>query len=211
MEVNINGQDEIISRSRERKQPAVKRACNECRQQKLRCDVVNDPFQACSRCRRLHLVCKIDGGFKRVEKRRYFIPPVETRIVAHQFGRAKYARQQLEARQLGQPQSRDSETVAPPSAIRTQSASIAADVPEASASIVDLPTVPTIPRDPPAVSRSAGSQLSTYPTQRSRSEPERAGLSGLSKDSPALSATDTVRTLDGVELNAMDVVALFKM
>ena len=51
-----------------RKRP-VKRACNECRQQKLRCDVVQEPWQTCSRCRRLNLECKIEENFKRVGKR----------------------------------------------------------------------------------------------------------------------------------------------
>ncbi|KAI9786025.1 MAG: hypothetical protein M1816_008177 [Peltula sp. TS41687] len=52
-----------------RRQPGVKRACNECRQQKLRCDVVEEPFSHCSRCRRLKLECKIESNFKRVGKR----------------------------------------------------------------------------------------------------------------------------------------------
>ncbi|KAK0617855.1 hypothetical protein B0T17DRAFT_496431 [Bombardia bombarda] len=52
-----------------RRLPGVKRACNECRQQKLRCDVVQDPFQSCSRCNRLKLSCKIESNFKRVGKR----------------------------------------------------------------------------------------------------------------------------------------------
>ncbi|TAQ85157.1 hypothetical protein B7494_g6518 [Chlorociboria aeruginascens] len=52
-----------------RRQPGVKRACNECRQQKLRCDVVQDPFTPCSRCNRLKLECKIESNFKRVGKR----------------------------------------------------------------------------------------------------------------------------------------------
>ncbi|KAI9826995.1 MAG: hypothetical protein M1819_007089 [Sarea resinae] len=52
-----------------RRQPGVKRACNECRQQKLRCDVVQDPFTTCSRCRRLKLDCKIESNFKRIGKR----------------------------------------------------------------------------------------------------------------------------------------------
>ncbi|KAK5091244.1 hypothetical protein LTR05_001425 [Lithohypha guttulata] len=51
-----------------RKRP-VKRACNECRQQKLRCDVVQEPWQTCSRCRRLTLECKIEDNFKRIGKR----------------------------------------------------------------------------------------------------------------------------------------------
>ncbi|PGH02155.1 hypothetical protein AJ79_07701 [Helicocarpus griseus UAMH5409] len=57
-----NAQDE------RRKQP-VKRACNECRQQKLRCDVIQEPFTTCSRCRRLKLECKIESNFKRIGKR----------------------------------------------------------------------------------------------------------------------------------------------
>ncbi|KAL0465381.1 hypothetical protein QR685DRAFT_138828 [Neurospora intermedia] len=52
-----------------RRLPGVKRACNECRQQKLRCDVVQEPFSSCSRCNRLHLECKIESNFKRVGKR----------------------------------------------------------------------------------------------------------------------------------------------
>ncbi|TVY14752.1 Regulatory protein LEU3 [Lachnellula arida] len=51
------------------RQPGVKRACNECRQQKLKCDVQQDPFHACGRCTRLKLACKIDHHFKRVGKR----------------------------------------------------------------------------------------------------------------------------------------------
>ena len=53
-----------------RRQPGVKRACNECRQQKLRCDVIQKPAYApCSRCRRLRLDCRIDSNFRRVGKR----------------------------------------------------------------------------------------------------------------------------------------------
>ncbi|KAJ5628963.1 Transcription factorfungi [Penicillium lividum] len=55
-------------RDDKRRQP-VKRACNECRQQKLRCDVSQDPWVDCSRCRRLKLSCKIETTFKRVGKR----------------------------------------------------------------------------------------------------------------------------------------------
>ncbi|KAJ5903169.1 hypothetical protein N7504_005552 [Penicillium tannophilum] len=55
-------------RDDKRRQP-VKRACNECRQQKLRCDVSQDPWSDCSRCRRLKLDCKIESSFKRVGKR----------------------------------------------------------------------------------------------------------------------------------------------
>lgn len=36
---------------------------------KLRCDVIQEPFMDCSRCRRLKLECKIETNFKRVGKR----------------------------------------------------------------------------------------------------------------------------------------------
>ncbi|KAF2874152.1 hypothetical protein BDV95DRAFT_604352 [Massariosphaeria phaeospora] len=60
-------------------EPAVRngskkrRACNECKQQKLKCDLSalgdeNQPF--CSRCRRLGFKCRIDQGFKRERKRK---------------------------------------------------------------------------------------------------------------------------------------------
>lgn len=53
-----------------RRNPGVKRACNECRQQKLRCDVVTTPtYTPCSRCRRLQLNCRIDDNFRRIGKR----------------------------------------------------------------------------------------------------------------------------------------------
>ncbi|KAK2797559.1 hypothetical protein FQN50_009154 [Emmonsiellopsis sp. PD_5] len=60
--------EEAENHDEKRKQP-VKRACNECRQQKLRCDVIQDPFTTCSRCRRLKLDCKIESNFKRIGKR----------------------------------------------------------------------------------------------------------------------------------------------
>ncbi|KAF1990437.1 hypothetical protein K402DRAFT_370443, partial [Aulographum hederae CBS 113979] len=52
-----------------RRQPGVKRACNECRQQKLKCDVVQEPYTACTRCKKQKLHCRIDDGFRRVGKR----------------------------------------------------------------------------------------------------------------------------------------------
>ncbi|KAI4122738.1 MAG: hypothetical protein LQ347_006407, partial [Umbilicaria vellea] len=63
-----DGEDEEGQEER-RRQPGVKRACNECRQQKLRCNVVQEPFSVCSRCQRLNLECKIESSFKRVGKR----------------------------------------------------------------------------------------------------------------------------------------------
>ncbi|RMJ21444.1 Transcription factor [Aspergillus sp. HF37] len=65
---SIDDIDDADARDDKKRQP-VKRACNECRQQKLRCDVIQDPFEACSRCRRLKLDCKIESNFKRVGKR----------------------------------------------------------------------------------------------------------------------------------------------
>lgn len=35
----------------------------------LRCDVIQDPYTNCSRCRRLKLECKIESNFKRIGKR----------------------------------------------------------------------------------------------------------------------------------------------
>ncbi|KAL4873252.1 hypothetical protein BDV12DRAFT_160684 [Aspergillus spectabilis] len=60
--------EDVENRDEKKRQP-VKRACNECRQQKLRCDVIQDPWSDCSRCRRLKLDCKIESNFKRVGKR----------------------------------------------------------------------------------------------------------------------------------------------
>ncbi|KAI1620453.1 transcriptional regulatory protein LEU3 [Exophiala viscosa] len=62
---DLNGDEH----GRDGRRRPVKRACNECRQQKLRCDVVQEPFQICTRCRRLNLECKIEDNFKRVGKR----------------------------------------------------------------------------------------------------------------------------------------------
>ncbi|KAG9237402.1 hypothetical protein BJ875DRAFT_156380 [Amylocarpus encephaloides] len=47
----------------------MKRACNDCRQQKLRCDVVQFPFTPCSRCKRLGKNCDVDTMFKRIGRR----------------------------------------------------------------------------------------------------------------------------------------------
>lgn len=50
-----------------------RRACNECKQQKLRCDLsnlINPTSQCCSRCKRLKLDCRIDRGFRRERKRK---------------------------------------------------------------------------------------------------------------------------------------------
>ncbi|KAK5134022.1 hypothetical protein LTR08_007027 [Meristemomyces frigidus] len=57
---------------RQRHQPGVKRACNECRQQKLRCNVFAGPgdhYKPCDRCEKHKLECSIDNDFKRQGKR----------------------------------------------------------------------------------------------------------------------------------------------
>ncbi|PSS22096.1 hypothetical protein M430DRAFT_40881 [Amorphotheca resinae ATCC 22711] len=57
-----------------RKPPAFK-ACSECRQQKLRCEVISEPGEAnqsCARCRKYKLQCIVDDNFKRVKKRGKF-------------------------------------------------------------------------------------------------------------------------------------------
>ncbi|CAK7268560.1 hypothetical protein SEPCBS57363_003159 [Sporothrix epigloea] len=61
--------DDDAEHGEKKRLPGVKRACNECRQQKLRCDVSQDPFRSCSRCSRLKLQCKIESSFKRIGKR----------------------------------------------------------------------------------------------------------------------------------------------
>ncbi|KAL6704668.1 hypothetical protein ACN47E_007950 [Coniothyrium glycines] len=55
--------------SSSRRNTAVKRACNECRQQKLKCNVQQDPFVSCARCQKQGLRCVIEPNFKRVGKR----------------------------------------------------------------------------------------------------------------------------------------------
>jgi transcriptional regulatory protein LEU3 len=50
-----------------------RRACNECRQQKLRCDLgegTGAPIIRCSRCVKLNLDCKVDETFQRTRKRK---------------------------------------------------------------------------------------------------------------------------------------------
>ncbi|KAL2836472.1 hypothetical protein BJY01DRAFT_251969 [Aspergillus pseudoustus] len=53
--------------------PSRRRACNECKQQKLRCSLTAADSQhsnVCSRCQRLELECKIESNFRRTRKRR---------------------------------------------------------------------------------------------------------------------------------------------
>jgi transcriptional regulatory protein LEU3 len=57
----------------ERSTAQKRRACNECRQQKLRCELANidEPSATiCSRCTKLGLECRIDETFKRTRKRK---------------------------------------------------------------------------------------------------------------------------------------------
>ncbi|KAF2638761.1 Zn(II)2Cys6 transcriptional activator [Massarina eburnea CBS 473.64] len=56
-------------RGTSRRNTVVKRACNECRQQKLKCNVQQDPFVSCARCVKQQLTCVIEPNFKRVGKR----------------------------------------------------------------------------------------------------------------------------------------------
>ncbi|KAB8265169.1 hypothetical protein BDV32DRAFT_134995 [Aspergillus pseudonomiae] len=48
----------------------TRKACNECKQQKLRCDIVQTPADTCSRCKGLQIECKVEPSFTRVSKRR---------------------------------------------------------------------------------------------------------------------------------------------
>ena len=45
-------------------------ACNECRQQKLRCDLTTTENPSCSRCQKLRLECKLEPAFQRSRKRK---------------------------------------------------------------------------------------------------------------------------------------------
>jgi transcriptional regulatory protein LEU3 len=45
-------------------------ACNECRQQKLKCDLTTTIGEVCSRCQKLYLECRLDVGFRRSRKRK---------------------------------------------------------------------------------------------------------------------------------------------
>ncbi|KAL4880919.1 hypothetical protein BJY04DRAFT_190374 [Aspergillus karnatakaensis] len=47
-----------------------RKACNECKQHKLRCDIVQTPADACSRCRRLKIECKVEPSFQRISRRK---------------------------------------------------------------------------------------------------------------------------------------------
>ncbi|KAI4163061.1 MAG: hypothetical protein LQ342_003379 [Letrouitia transgressa] len=71
LESSAGSGDDVEEAVELKKRPsAPKRACNECRQQKLRCDVIQEPtYLPCSRCKRLSLDCKVDSNFKRIGKR----------------------------------------------------------------------------------------------------------------------------------------------
>lgn len=115
-----------------RKRP-VKRACNECRQQKvstacfhitlltrikLRCDVVQEPWQTCSRCKRLNLECKIEENFKRVGKR---------------SRNAEMEREIVELRKQVAAQGNNPQHILPPSSVQTTAVTN-----EAAAGLLDL-------------------------------------------------------------------------
>ncbi|KAJ5574299.1 uncharacterized protein N7459_008726 [Penicillium hispanicum] len=169
------------ARDDKRRQP-VKRACNECRQQKvsaailipydtasgkisgvsscskpmhianlkgllqLRCDVTQDPWSDCSRCRRLKLDCKIESNFKRVGKRsrnaemEREIIALRKQIATANAGTAIHPQQQqLLAGQLTPKQ--ESSQVSPPGVYQTPSAMSADQYmgsQEAVASLLDL-------------------------------------------------------------------------
>ncbi|KAK0255428.1 hypothetical protein LTS09_009450 [Friedmanniomyces endolithicus] len=68
---SVSGGSPLVGKQ-QRHQPGVKRACNDCRQQKLRCNVVVGPgeqYKACDRCIKHKLHCSIDDDFKRLGKR----------------------------------------------------------------------------------------------------------------------------------------------
>ncbi|KAF2418010.1 hypothetical protein EJ08DRAFT_599795 [Tothia fuscella] len=55
--------------ARKHRPTGTKRACNQCRQQKLKCNVVESPWKSCDRCIKHTLRCEITADFKRVGKR----------------------------------------------------------------------------------------------------------------------------------------------
>ncbi|KAF2773371.1 hypothetical protein EJ03DRAFT_265021 [Teratosphaeria nubilosa] len=69
---SVSGSIDSPVTGKARHQPGVKRACNDCRQQKLRCNVVSGPgdyYKPCDRCVKHKLNCSIDNDFKRLGKR----------------------------------------------------------------------------------------------------------------------------------------------
>ncbi|KAJ5174874.1 uncharacterized protein N7482_000751 [Penicillium canariense] len=132
-------------RDDKRRQP-VKRACNECRQQKLRCDVIQDPWSDCSRCRRLKLDCKIESNFKRVGKRsrnaemEREIIELRKQIATAHSSPAIHPQQQLSVGQITPKQ--EMNQVSPTGVYQTPSAMSSADQymgsQEAVASLLDL-------------------------------------------------------------------------
>ncbi|ORY06882.1 hypothetical protein BCR34DRAFT_489775 [Clohesyomyces aquaticus] len=89
-----HGDDGSGRASQNRRHAAVKRACNECRQQKLKCNVQQDPFQSCARCTKQNLKCVIEPNFKRVGKRNRNaemekeMMELRERLAAYEGGRA---------------------------------------------------------------------------------------------------------------------------
>ncbi|KIW00703.1 uncharacterized protein PV09_07689 [Verruconis gallopava] len=55
--------------ARKSRPAGTKRACNQCRQQKLKCNVIENPWKSCDRCVKHKLDCVITADFKRVGKR----------------------------------------------------------------------------------------------------------------------------------------------
>ncbi|PYH77491.1 hypothetical protein BO82DRAFT_395311 [Aspergillus uvarum CBS 121591] len=49
---------------------ARRKACNECKQHKIRCDSARPSTEPCSRCRRLQIECKIEPSFRRTMRRK---------------------------------------------------------------------------------------------------------------------------------------------
>ncbi|KAJ5888358.1 hypothetical protein N7495_008399 [Penicillium taxi] len=141
---SIEDAEDNDARDDKRRQP-VKRACNECRQQKLRCDVSQDPWVDCTRCRRLNLACKIESNFKRVGKRsrnaemEREIIQLRKQVASANSGAIIHPQQPLEAGQLTP--KRESTQVSPTGVYQTPTA-ISSDQflgsQEAVASLLDL-------------------------------------------------------------------------
>ncbi|KAH8820251.1 hypothetical protein F5884DRAFT_40854 [Xylogone sp. PMI_703] len=172
-----------------RSQERNKRACNECRQQKLRCDVVKEPFSSCTRCRRFQLVCKIDPAFKRVDKRR----------IKHQ---QQQASQNVH---LSSPGENDEVGLQSADPILHESYPIPSDGSPASQN-ASFTTFPTRPED---VSDAAGSPDQQLPTLPVTTEDSLPGSTDVARP-PQLANEPSSWKLGGIILTTIEVHDLFK-
>ncbi|KAH8703837.1 putative C6 transcription factor [Talaromyces proteolyticus] len=141
----------------EKTQPIVRkrrggsrRACNECKQQKLRCDIVQAPSAACSRCKRLNIECKVESSFKRISKRRRNAEmEKEIADLRRRLATGEYPRESLDSNTNDEENDSSGEVYyaphSPPASSRAQSLSVSVDQ---QASPMRRPTVPHTSSEP---------------------------------------------------------------